>query len=157
MRAQVIREAGAGSDVREAAARLQVSRSVVQRWRRRWRERVVRALAQRLSDEPRSGGPAMLAREQICAVLASACETLAREGVTLARWTYADLAAAPIEREIVERIEMWFSILARKVLRQGNFNSVEDLEKRIGDFIDFFDRTRSKPFRWTYAGSPLAA
>ncbi|WP_209262629.1 hypothetical protein [Thiorhodococcus minor] len=51
---------------------------------------------------------------------------------------------------------MWFSILARKALRRGNFTSVADLEKRIGAFIDFFNRTLAKPFRWTYQGEPLA-
>jgi len=52
---------------------------------------------------------------------------------------------------------MWFSILARTVLRRGNFTSVEDLEKRISDFIAFFNRTLAKSFRWTYEGKPLAA
>ncbi|MBK1722450.1 IS630 family transposase, partial [Thiocystis violacea] len=55
------------------------------------------------------------------------------------------------------QIEMWFSILARKVLRRGNFTSIDDLQKRISDFIDFFNRTLAKPFRWTYEGKPLAA
>ena len=57
----------------------------------------------------------------------------------------------------LNQIEMWFSILARKVLRRGNFASVEALEKRINDFIAFFNRTLAKPFRWTYEGKPLAA
>jgi len=57
----------------------------------------------------------------------------------------------------LNQIELWFSILARKVLRRGNFTSVKDLDKRISDFIDFFNRTLAKPFRWTYEGKPLAA
>jgi transposase len=57
----------------------------------------------------------------------------------------------------LNQIEMWFSILARKVLRRGNFASVEELETRINDFIAFFNRTLAKPFRWTYEGKPLAA
>ncbi|MGB5733725.1 MAG: transposase [Thiohalocapsa sp.] len=57
----------------------------------------------------------------------------------------------------LNQIELWFSILARKVLRRGNFTSVEDLDKRISDFIDCFNRTLAKPFRWTYEGQPLAA
>ncbi|WP_280818814.1 transposase [Thiorhodococcus minor] len=57
----------------------------------------------------------------------------------------------------LNQIEMWFSILARKVLRRGNFTSVANLEKRISDFIDLFNRTLAKPFRWTYQGKPLAA
>jgi hypothetical protein len=42
-------------------------------------------------------------------------------------------------------------------LRRGNFTSVANLEKRISDFIDFFNKTLAKPFRWTYQGKPLAA
>jgi len=57
----------------------------------------------------------------------------------------------------LNQVEMWFSILARKVLRRGNFTSPEDLRRKIADFIDFFNRTMAKPFRWTYKGKPLAA
>ena len=57
----------------------------------------------------------------------------------------------------LNQIEMWFSILARKVIRRGNFTSVQDLNAKIVHFIDFFNKTMAKPFRWTYEGKPLAA
>ena len=57
----------------------------------------------------------------------------------------------------LNQIEMWFSILARKVIRRGNFTSLDDLQAKITNFIDFFNRTMAKPFRWTYEGKPLAA
>jgi hypothetical protein len=57
----------------------------------------------------------------------------------------------------LNQIEMWFSILARKVIRRGNFRSVEDLQEKLSNFIDFFNDTMAKPFRWTYTGRPLAA
>jgi len=57
----------------------------------------------------------------------------------------------------LNQIEMWFSILARKVIRRGNFTSLEDLHTKITRFIDFFNETMAKPFRWTYEGKPLAA
>ena len=57
----------------------------------------------------------------------------------------------------LNQIEMWFSILARKVIRRGNFTSLEDLNGKITRFIDFFNKTMAKPFRWTYEGRPLAA
>ncbi len=57
----------------------------------------------------------------------------------------------------LNQIEMWFSILARKVIRRGNFISLEDLNAKISRFIDFFNKTMAKPFCWTYEGKPLAA
>ncbi len=57
----------------------------------------------------------------------------------------------------LNQIEMWFSILARKVIRRGSFTSVEDLQKKLSAFIDVFNATLAKPFRWTYQGKPLAA
>ena len=56
----------------------------------------------------------------------------------------------------LNQIEMWFSILARKVIRHGNFASLDNLQAKISRFIDFFNKTRAKPFRWTYEGKPLA-
>ena len=57
----------------------------------------------------------------------------------------------------VNQVEIWFSILVRKLLRRGNFTSTEDLRAQVLAFIDDFNRTMAKPFRWTYAGRPLAA
>ncbi len=57
----------------------------------------------------------------------------------------------------LNQIEIWFSILVRKVIRRGNFRSTEDLKARIEAFIVYFNRTMAKPFRWTYKGKPLAA
>ena len=57
----------------------------------------------------------------------------------------------------LNQIEIWFSILARKAIRRGNFTSVEDLDAKISRFIDFFNKTMAKPFRWTYQGKPLMA
>lgn len=57
----------------------------------------------------------------------------------------------------LNQIEMWFSILARKVIRRGNFLSQDDLRKKIVAFVEYFNRTMSKPFRWIYQGKPLAA
>jgi transposase len=55
----------------------------------------------------------------------------------------------------LNQIEIWFSILVRRVLKRGNFTSVEQLRERILAFIDYFNQTMAKPFKWTYAGRPL--
>ena len=56
----------------------------------------------------------------------------------------------------LNQIEMWFSILVRKLLRRGNFTSKQHLQQRIEGFIDHFNATMAKPFRWT-KGKPLVA
>jgi transposase len=55
----------------------------------------------------------------------------------------------------LNQIEIWFSILVRRVLKRGNFTSVDQLRERILAFIDYFNQTMAKPFKWTYAGRPL--
>ncbi len=57
----------------------------------------------------------------------------------------------------INQIEIWFSILARKLLRRGNFTSKEHLRQRIEGFIAYFNATMAKPFRWTMKGKPLVA
>jgi transposase len=57
----------------------------------------------------------------------------------------------------LNQVEIWFSILMRRVLKRGNFASVEELRARILAFIDYFNQTMAKPLKWTYAGRPLAA
>ena len=57
----------------------------------------------------------------------------------------------------LNQIELWFSILGRRLLRRGNFVSVEHLRERLLAFIDYFNKTLAKPFQWTYRGRPLAA
>jgi transposase len=55
----------------------------------------------------------------------------------------------------LNQVEIWFSILVRKLLKRASFTSVEDLRQRILDFIDYFNKTMAKPFKWTYTGRPL--
>jgi transposase len=57
----------------------------------------------------------------------------------------------------LNQIELWFSILVRKLLKRASFCSLDDLRQRILKFIDYFNRTMAKPFKWTYAGRPLTA
>ncbi len=57
----------------------------------------------------------------------------------------------------MNQVEIWLSILVRKLLRRGNFTSLEDLRAKVLAFIAYFNRTMAKPFKWTYRGKPLAA
>jgi transposase len=57
----------------------------------------------------------------------------------------------------LNQIELWFSILVRKLLRRSSFSSLEDLRARILAFIDYFNRTMAKPIRWLYSVEPRPA
>lgn len=62
----------------------------------------------------------------------------------------------PLHSSWLNQIEIWFSILVRKLLKRGNFISTFDLKTKILNFIDYFNRTMAKPFKWTYKGKVLA-
>ncbi len=55
----------------------------------------------------------------------------------------------------LNQIEIWFSILVRKLLKRANFISKAQLKTRILEFIEYFNRTMAKPFKWTYQGKAL--
>jgi len=57
----------------------------------------------------------------------------------------------------LNQIEIRFSILVRRLLARASFCSTDDLAARIRAFIDYFNKTLARPFRWTYTGRPLAA
>jgi transposase len=57
----------------------------------------------------------------------------------------------------LNQVEIWFSILVRKLLRRGTFASTDDLRQRLLAFIAYFNQTMARPFKWTFTGRPLAA
>jgi len=56
----------------------------------------------------------------------------------------------------MNQIEIWFSILVRKLLKRGNFSSIEDLKAKVLAFVAYYNQTMAKPFKWTYKGKALA-
>ena len=57
----------------------------------------------------------------------------------------------------MNQVEIWLSILVRKLLKRGSFSSVEQLEQKVVSSIDYYNRTMAKPFKWTYQGKALVA
>jgi len=55
----------------------------------------------------------------------------------------------------INQVEIWFSILVRRLLRRGNFTSKAHLKQRIESFIAYLNETMAKPFGWTMTGRPL--
>jgi putative transposase len=55
----------------------------------------------------------------------------------------------------MNQVEIWLSILVRKLLKRGSFASVDDLQRKVLGFIDYYNRTMAKPFKWTYQGKVL--
>jgi transposase len=63
----------------------------------------------------------------------------------------------PSHASWLNQIEIWFSTLVRKVIRRGDFSSVDDLQDKIIRFIEYYNDYLAKPYKWTYTGKPLAA
>jgi transposase len=54
----------------------------------------------------------------------------------------------------LDQIEIWFSILQRKLLKPNDFESVRALVRDIGSFVRYHNRT-AKPIHWTYTVEKL--
>jgi transposase len=57
----------------------------------------------------------------------------------------------------MNQIEIGFGILMKKVIKRGNFLSTDDLKNKILTFMEYFNETMAKPFKWTYQGKALTA
>ena len=56
----------------------------------------------------------------------------------------------------LNQIEIWFSILARRLLKRKSYCSIEELNASILRFVEQYNVT-AKAFQWSYRGKPLVA
>ena len=61
----------------------------------------------------------------------------------------------PTHGSWLNQVELWFSVLARRFLKRGDFCSGEDFEARLGDYLEAYNTHDAHPYRWTYTGQPL--
>ena len=104
LRARIILLAADGIGNRDGARRLGVTVQTVRCWRRRWGGAPDLALVDRLADAPRPGTPPTFTPEQICAILALACEPPDASGVPITHWSQSALAREAVKRGLVETI-----------------------------------------------------
>lgn len=57
----------------------------------------------------------------------------------------------------LNQIEIVFGIVHRRAIAGGSFRSLQELTDRLTEFIDYFNKTFARPFRWTYTGRPVKA
>ena len=108
-RARIVLRAADGLNNSEIARELVLEPDTVRLWRQRWLRVSGVALADlsvadRLADAPRSGTPARITPEQVCRIMALACEAPDASGRPISQWSTTELAAEIMRRGIVERI-----------------------------------------------------
>ena len=109
MRARIVLAAGDGLNNLQIARELGLDDETPGHWRRRWlqlRDVPLEELsvAARLADAPRSGAPAWLSPEQVCQIIALACEQPADSDRPISHWSHRELADEIIRRGITVRI-----------------------------------------------------
>ena len=105
LRARIILLAADDFSVGETAERLGVWRKTVSEWRKRWLSGVSeRGIFERLGDKPRSGAPAVITTEQVCAIIALACEPPSDSGLPITHWSQQAVAEEAMRRGIIEKI-----------------------------------------------------
>jgi putative transposase len=104
-RARIILLAADGVSVTGTAQQLSIWRKTASFWRKCWREAdAAKTTAERLSDAPRSGAPGKFTPEQVCAIIALACEDPKDSDLPISQWSQSEVARQAVKRGIVVSI-----------------------------------------------------
>jgi putative transposase len=137
-RARAILLAADGLSTAEVARRLHLDEDTVRLWRARWSAGATNppanpsvanpsvanpSVAERLADAPKSGRPARITPEQLCQIIALACELPADSDRPISQWSARELADEIIRRGIVDRISPRH---AGRILKSGRPQAPSD-------------------------------
>jgi putative transposase len=123
-RARIVLLASDGLSNSAVARTMDVHIDTVRKWRRRWcRTRGVPladlSITARLEDAPRTGTPARITPEQVCRIMALACEAPSESGRPISQWSPTELAEEIVRRGIVDTISPRH---AARLLKRGISN-----------------------------------
>jgi putative transposase len=105
LRARIVVRAADGVGVRASARELDVWPKTVRYWRKRWREATDRqSVCERLADVRRPGAPATFTPEQICALVAMACEKPSESERPISHWSQREIADEAMRRGLIPSI-----------------------------------------------------
>jgi transposase len=109
LRARMILATGDGLNNAQVARELHVSVDMARQWRGRWLSLQSLPLSElsveeRLQDLPRPGAPSRISADQICQIVALACEPPQQSGRPITHWTSREIADEIMKRGLVEHI-----------------------------------------------------
>jgi putative transposase len=128
LRARIVLLAGDGWNNLQIARELGIDDETPGHWRRRWLqfqdvplEEV--SAAKRLADAPKPGAPAKFTPEQVCQIIALACERPADSDRPISQWSHRELADEIVRRGIVVSISPRH---AGRLLKSGRSQTAPD-------------------------------
>lgn len=68
-------------------------------------------------------------------------------------WQRFRFVYTPLHASWANQIEIWFSILQRRVLRHGSFKTGDDLQRKVLQFIQHWNTYEAHPFKWLFKGN----
>ena len=147
-RARIVVQCARGARNQHIAEDEQVTVNTVKKWRGRWRAATVylaeieaegtakelaAAIERVLADQPRSGAPLKFTAEQVCQIIAVACEPPEESARPVTEWTPRELADEAVKRGIVSSIS---TRQAGRFLKRGRFEAAPEsllAEQRAGE------------------------
>jgi len=124
LRARIILTAATGLNNAQIARQEAVNLDTVRHWRNRWLllqpvPLTELTIEERLADAPRSGKPPTITAEQVCRIVALACEAPSQSGRPISHWSSQEIAREIKQRGIVSQISARH---AARLLKRGRSN-----------------------------------